>query len=495
MKLTYKDFEQVLNIGIELSTEKDRNKLLSGILEKGMEITCCDAATLYLYENEQLRFKIMKTISQEVSRGEQGEEIDMPPVRFEEGNVCAYTAIHRKIVNIPDVYHCEEFDFSGPKKYDALTGYHTQSMLVIPLENNEEELLGVLQLLNAQDKDGKVAAFDSEYEIIIRSLGSLTAIAMTNLRYLEEMKRQLHSFVEAMATAIDERTPYNGTHTRKVAEYSLLLADKINEKYKQGETTEYFDEDRKEKLELAALLHDIGKMIIPRSVMNRATRLDKDMKAVEDRFTLISCYFKIDFLAGKLSQEEYDEAIKILQEGLAFIHRIDNMGFLPDEDYDAVQKLAERYYEREDGIKLFYLTEEERICLSVRKGTLTDEMRQLMESHVVMTSKILSKVYFNKNYKMVPTWAGQHHEFLNGTGYPNHLTAENLTLEARILTVTDIYDALTSTDRPYKKPMPKEKAISILNAMAEEGKIEQYLVNWLAEAVRAQKIQKKESTI
>lgn len=483
MKLEYKDFEKILNIGIELSTEKDRNKLLSGILEKGMEITRCDAATLYLYENQQLSFKIMKTISQKVSRGEQGEEIGIPPVPFKEENVCAYTAIHRKIVNIQDVYHSEEFDFSGPKKYDALTGYHTQSMLVIPLENNEDELLGVLQLLNAQDETGKVVAFDTEYEIIIRSLGSLTAIAMTNLRYLEEMKHQLHSFVEAMATAIDERTPYNGTHTRKVAEYSLLLAGKINEKFQKGEITEYFDEDRFERLELAALLHDIGKMIIPRSVMNRATRLDKDMKAVEDRFALLSCYYKIDHLNDRITKREMEEKTKVLLDGMDLIHRIDAAGFLPDEEYAAVQELAKCYYEKENGEQIFYLTERERVCLSIRKGTLTDDMRKEMESHVVMTSKILSKVYFNKNYIEVPKWAGEHHEFLNGTGYPNHLTEKDLSIEARILTVTDIYDALTCTDRPYKKPMPREKAISILTSMADEGKVDLQLVNWLSEAL------------
>lgn len=484
MRLDYEDFAKIMNIGIELSTEKDRNKLLSGILEKGMEITGCDAATLYLYEDNQLKFKIMKTISLGISRGTHGEEItDIPPVPFKEGNVCAYTALQRKIVNIPDVYHSEEFDFSGPKRYDAMTGYRTQSMLVIPIENNEEELLGVLQMMNAQDKQGNVIPFEKEYEMVIRSLGALTAIALTNLRYLGEMKQQLHSFVEAMATAIDERTPYNGTHTRKVAEYALLLADKINEKHQEGLCEESFDDDRKEKLELAALLHDIGKMIIPRSVMNRATRLDNDMKAVEDRFEILRGYYTIDYLEGKISKEDKDIAVSYLNEAMAFIHRIDAAGFLPDEDFDKVQEIATRYYETNTGEKIYYITEDERVCLSVRKGTLTADMRMQMESHVVMTSKILSKVYFNQNYASVPKWAGQHHEFLNGTGYPEHIGATELDMESRILTITDIYDALTCADRPYKKPMPKEKAIAILHSMAQEGKIEERLVQWLDEAV------------
>ena len=483
MGFEYKDFEKIMNIGIALSTESDSNKLLAGILQKGMEITNCDGATLYLYQDGKLSFKIMKTLSLNISKGEDGAPIDMPPVPFKEGNVCAYTAIHREVVNIADVYHSDRFDFSGPKNYDAITGYRTQSMLVIPLETNDGALLGVLQMMNAKDSQGQVVAFEQEYEMVIRSLGSLTAIALTNIRLLEEMKRQLHSFVEAMATAIDERTPYNGSHTRKVAEYALLLADKINEKNLAGETQEYFDADRKEKLGLAALLHDIGKMIIPRSVMNRATRLDGDMKQLEDRFEVIKCYLRIDSLTGRISREEYLEKSREIDDSLEWIHSIDDVGFLQEEDYLRVQKLAEQTYQKESGEVIPYLTERERECLSVRKGTLTADMRSLMENHVVMTSKILSKVYFNPNYIDVPRWAGEHHEFLDGTGYPSHLSGDQLDLETRILTVTDVYDALTSRDRPYKKPMSKEKAIGILRSMAEEGKVDGRLVDWLNEAV------------
>ena len=482
--LTYDDFLKIMHIGIELTTENDKNKLLAGILQKGMEITNCDAATLYLYKENALHFKIMKTLSMGVSRGEDGEEItDMPPVPFKEDNVCAYTAIHREIVNIGDVYHSETFDFSGPKRYDALTGYRTQSMLVVPLENTEGDLLGVLQMMNAMDTQGKVIPFDEEYEMVIRALGSLTAIALTNIRYLNEMKLQLHSFVEAMATAIDQRTPYNGSHTRKVAEYALLLADKINEKAKNGEIDQVFDEDRKEKLGLAALLHDIGKMIIPLSVMNRATRLDRDKKAVEDRFALLEAYVRIDMLEGRLMKEEGESRLQEIRDALAFIDRIDAAGFLTKEDIDRVQAIAAMKYVTTEGKEIPFLTPKERTCLSVQKGTLTDEMRKIMESHVEMTSRILDKVYFNSNYMNVPKWAGQHHEFLNGTGYPAHLTADDLDLETRILTVTDIYDALTSTDRPYKKPMPREKALDILRSMAEEGKVELRLVEWLGEAL------------
>lgn len=484
MGLTVQNFKDILNVGIQLTVEKDGNKLLNTIVEKGMQITNCDASTLYLYEDDVLKFRIMRTVSQNVCRGKDGEEItDIPPVPFKEENVCAYTAIHRKVVNIEDVYNSDEFDFSGPKRYDAMTGFRTQSMLVIPVENNTGELIGVLQMMNAQDEDGNVIPFDPQYEIIIRSLGSLAAIELTNIQYVQEIKEQLHSFVEAMATAIDERTPYNGSHTRKVAEYATVLARKINEKYQLGETEEFFDDDRMERLQLAALLHDIGKMIIPRSVMNRATRLDGDMAALEDRIALLKCYYEIDYLKQKITEQEYTEKETLLDDIIEFVHRIDSVGFLQEEDFNRVQELATMYYEKQDGEKVYYITERERVCLSVRKGTLTDEDRKIMESHVTMTAKILSKVHFNKNYLDVPRWAAEHHEYLNGSGYPNHISGEQLDVETRILAIADIYDALTASDRPYKPPMPKAKACAILHSMVEEGKLEERFVDWLEEAV------------
>ena len=492
MYFTDNDFKKILNIGIRLSTEKNQNRLLTAILENAMEITHCDAGTLYLYENNCLSFKIMKTVSMGVCRGADGEFIyDMPPVPMNEQNICSYAAIHRDIVNVPDVNNSDQFDFSGPKRYDSLTGYHTRSQLVIPLENNENELIGVLQLINAMDQEGNVIPFDEQYDIIIRSLGSMAAIELTNLLHMEEMKAQLYSFVEALTMALDERTPYNASHTEHVEKYAGLLADYISEMYHQGKSTEFFDQDRKEKLQLAALLHDIGKITIPRSIMNRATRLDRDIHTVNMRFGLLKSLYEVDMLRGRISREEYEAKQAELDSELAFIHRIDGVPFLDDENYEHVCRLAEKYHQKEDGTITRYLTEQETEHLCIRKGTLSMEERKEMENHVVMTEKFLHKVRFNKNYRMIPKWAASHHEFLDGSGYPKHLTAEELDLETRILTVADIYDALTATDRPYKKPVPQEKALDILREMAGEGKIDPQLVEWLSEALAANENNKK----
>ena len=302
----------------------------------------------------------------------------------------------------------------------------------------------------------------------------------------EEIKAQLHSFVEAMATAIDERTPYNGSHTRNVAKYASILAKKIQEKTQAGECDEVFDEDRLERLQLAALLHDIGKMIVPRSVMNRATRMDKDMPILESRIELLKSYYEIDLLKGKITEDAFQEKKVLLNDIVEFVHRIDNVGFLQQEDFDRVQEIASLYYEKEDGEKVFYITGRERECLSIRKGTLSDEDRKIMESHVVMTAKILSKVRFNKSYSNVPRWAAEHHEYLDGSGYPNHIKGDELDIETRILAVADIYDALTASDRPYKPPMPKAKACAILHSMVNEGKLDGRLVDWMEEAVMSE---------
>ena len=482
--LTNKELREIVDIGIALTTEKNKNRLLEKILKKAMDVSNCDAGTLYLFTGDSLEFKIMKTLSQGVSKGENGEVIELPPVPLKEENVCAYAAIHKELINVEDVYHSERFDFSGPKRYDAMTGYRTRSMIVIPMEDSENELVGVLQLMNAQDNEGKVVSFHEDDEFVLRSMASQAAVSISNMKYMEAIKVQLHSFVSAFATAVDERTPYNGSHTRKVAVYAVILADYVNRMYRQGKCEEFFDDNRKEQLQLAAALHDIGKMIVPLSVMNKATRLDGGLEKIEERFKLLKAYYEIDFLKGKITEEVFEEKITYLDESLQFITEIDNAGFMPDEKIARVVEIAESFYELEDGSRISYLSEEEKKCLCIRKGTLTDEERSIMESHAVMTRKILDKVHFSKNYSKVKQFASTHHECLNGTGYPDHLTAEDLEMESRILAVVDVFDALTCTDRPYKKPMPKERAFAILHDMAvKEGKLEDRLVTWLEEAM------------
>ncbi len=486
-QFTNEDFLSILDIGIAVAGEKDRNKLLDMIIDKGMELTNCDAGTLYILKDEKLHFKIMKTISQGVDKGRNGEVIEIPAVPLREENICAYTAIHKKPLNIEDVYYSDEFDFSGPKNYDKMTGYRTQSMLTIPLIGLNDDVLGVLQLMNAKDKEGVVVPFEKSLEHIVFSLSSQASIAVCNMQYMDEIKDTLWSFTEAMTEAIDARTPYNASHTRNVGKYSGMLADYINELYEKGEETEYFDNDRKEQLLMGAMLHDIGKMIVPTKVMNKATRLGDNYDVVVKRLEFFRVKYEVMFLKELLTEENFNEKNDRLNNALSVIEKVDGAGFVDDELSANLEEVLTYTYQdltQENSEEIPFFTEEEKNCLRVKKGTLTSEEREIMESHVVMTERILSKVQFHSFYKDAPIFAAQHHECLNGKGYPKHITAEEIPLESRILAVADICDALLATDRPYKKPMPKEKAFFILEDMAKFGNIDGKIVGYLKNCLK-----------
>ena len=198
---------------------------------------------------------------------------------------------------------------------------------------------------------------------------------------------------------------------------------------------------------------------------------------------LLKALYEIDMLRGRITQEEYEEVIVDLESELKFIHEIDVIGYVDDKACEHIKRLSVKQHVDADGSVLPYLTEEEVTCLNIRSGTLTVRERKEMENHVVMTSRILEKVKFYKGFSMVPKWVGAHHEYMDGSGYPNHLKGDELDLETRLLTVVDIYDALVATDRPYKEPIPRKKAIAILKDMAEKGKVDLRLVEWLDEAL------------
>jgi len=281
-----------------------------------------------------------------------------------------------------------------------------------------------------------------------------------------------------MAEAIDTRTPYNANHVRNVAVYAGKIADHINELYKQGKETERFDTNRKEQLVLSALLHDLGKLVIPTKVMNKANKLEDKLADIENRFERILLKYKICLLEGKISEEEFEAKSVQLNEIIRLVQEVNFSGFLSDEKAEELKSVFEFTY-RQDEEVIPYFTKEEQEALLIRKGTLTEKEREIMESHVEVTERILSKVHFHANFSEAARFAVEHHECLNGMGYPKKLTGEQLALESRILAVADICDALLATDRPYKKPLPREKAFAILYDMANGGRIDKKVVEYL----------------
>ena len=227
--MTDEKIQRILNLGIAFSKERSKERLLDRILEAAMDLTGCDGGTLYTNNGSELEFNIMITRSQGIHQGSEGDAINMPPVPLTRSNVCAFSALERRLINIPNVYECAEYDFSGPKKYDAMTGYHTRSLLVVPMEDDKENVIGVVELINAMDGEGNIIPFPEMDEKILHSLGSQAAICLVNISYSHQIQHMLNSFVQVMTTAIDERTPYNANHTKTMVQYAGRFIDWLND--------------------------------------------------------------------------------------------------------------------------------------------------------------------------------------------------------------------------------------------------------------------------
>ncbi len=471
--------KKVLEVGVLLSAERDPNRLLDRILSCVMELARCDGGTLYFLEGDALRFKIMRTNSLGTHSGGDGRDPDLPPVKLRRENVCALSLLEDRTVRIRDVYNDPSCDFSGPIAYDALTGYHTQSMLVVPLRGREGERIGVLQLINALDEAGNVCAFSEEMALVLESVASQAAVTIQNVRYIREIRELFRSFVRVMSAAIDERSPYNANHSRRMAECGGRFIDFLNAQADAEGRERPFSPARREELLMSILLHDIGKLTTPLEVMDKAERLSPLQQAeIRHRLEAIRLQGKIDCLEGRISRETLDALEAETRETERTIGQMGTAGYLSDGQLSWLAAVRERTYLDENGQERPWLTEEEYAMLSIRKGTLSPEERKVMENHVVVTDKLLSQIKFPAELSHVRPWAAAHHELLNGSGYPGHLTGEAIPTEVRILTILDIFDALVADDRPYKPGMPVEKALSILESMAKrEGKLDPYLTD------------------
>lgn len=480
--------EKILEIGIQLAAEHDYDKLLSAIIDCAMELTDCDGGTLYLYEDDQLKFSIMKNQSMGINRNRMGGA-QYPPVPMDEKSVCAYAAIHRQLLNIDDAYDCDEFDFSGPREYDKLTGYRTKSILVFPLVNHQDKLVGVVQLINALDEQGQVIPFEEECEKVVKSLGSQAAVAVSNMRFVQEIEQLIVSISQVFTDAIDARIPYNYYHSRNVHMYVRIMIDHINRLHILGRTDHFFGAAEREELLMAALMHDIGKLVIPNEIINKETRLSHRLEPVKEHFAHLIALFYIDYLEGRIDREKWAEVKDCLEDAKNRVDELNSKDALTDEDVAYVKRLAARTYTDARGEVIPFLASEDKECLTIRTGNLNHAEREMIRSHVEYTVRYLQKMKFDSRYPHSIEWAGAHHEFLDGSGYPNGLKGDQIPFEARILAVVDVFEALTSPDRPYKKPMDQEKAVEVLNRMADEGKIDREVLNLFLEALEENKEQ------
>ena len=364
-------------------------------------------------------------------------------------------------------------------------------MLVIPMRNHEGDIIGVLQLLNAKDVDtGEVVAFSSDYVGLVASLASQAAVALTNAQLVQDLKNLLYSFIKSIAAAIDEKSPYTAGHIERVVKLTTMIAEEVNscDSGLLGDIN--FSEDEMEELKLAAWMHDVGKITTPEYVVDKRTKLETIHDRVEliaARFDMIEYIMKSNHLEKKLHavllgekdpkvQEEMDlhfeQSVAQLREDKEFVAKCNvPKEYMDDEKIKKIAEIASKKYEVEGKVH-YYLTSDEAANLSIRKGSLTAKERHLIENHALVTKKMLSELPFPKKLARVPEFASGHHEKLDGSGYPSGLTAKQLSIQARIMVIADIFEALTAKDRPYKEPMGLSQALKILEFMKKDGHID-----------------------
>jgi HD-GYP domain-containing protein (c-di-GMP phosphodiesterase class II) len=491
--------EQLNAIGASLSAERDINRLLESILVAAKTITRADGGTLYrVAEDRTLRFEIVRTTSLHYYLGgTTGAPVPFYPIHLEgkdgkpnHNMVAAYAALTGKTVNIPDAYVAEGFDFSGTRNFDKKTGYRSKSFLTVPMKNHENEIIGVLQLINAQGPGGEIMAFSASDQRLAESLASQAAIALTNRMLINQLEELFESFINLMNTAIDEKSPYTGGHCQRVPQLTMMLAEAVNET-QEGPLSAFTmsDKDRYE-LKIAGLLHDCGKVTTPVHVVDKATKLE----AIFDRIHLIDTRFEvlkrdaeIELLKEKAllvahgaKRAEHDaadarhrERLRRLDDDRAFL-RACNIGgeAMREADIERVRTIARYRWTDISGHEANFLSEDELKNLTIRAGTLTPEERQVINHHIVATIKMLEALPWPRHLKNVPEYAGGHHERMDGKGYPKGLTREQMSVQARVMGIADIFEALTAKDRPYKKGKTLSESLEILGKFRLNGHID-----------------------
>ena len=499
-----KQVGNLANIGLALSKEKNMSKLLEMILIEAKRIANSDGGTLYMMtDDNRLRFEIMMTDSLNFHMGgTSGKDIPFYPVKLydEKGEpnksmIAAYVGLTGETVNIPDAYKAKGFDFSGTKMFDEKTGYHSQSFLTVPLKNHEDEIIGVLQLLNAQNQNSKkIIAFTSDIQDMVEALASQAAVAITNKNLIKDLEALFESFIKLIASAIDAKSPYTGGHCARVPEITMLLAKAVQDTLDGPFAEISFTDKEMYELKIAAWLHDCGKVATPEFVVDKSTKLETiydRVNEVETRFValrrdeqikLLKRELKIERDDSLLKQEKiikikmlkskYSKKLQELKSDLEFIKE-SNIGgeFMSGDKKDRVHNISNYSWKPNGKIENF-LSEDEVYNLTIPRGTLTAEERKVINDHIVVTINMLEELPYPKHLRNVPEFAGGHHEKLDGTGYPKGLTKDEMSVQARIMAIADIFEALTAKDRPYKKGKTLSQAMRILGFMKNDAHID-----------------------
>lgn len=475
-------------IGIALSAERNHQRLLHLILASARELTEADAGTLYLINQERtaLDFALVQNASLGIDINCQAETdstaptFPSVPLWLSTGAenthmVSAQAALSGKTVRIDDAYSNTDYDFSGTRAFDQRTGYRSQSFLTVPLRNHENDIIGVLQLLNKTTREGVGVFTDSDQELA-ESLASQGAVALTNQGLVTELHTLFNSFTQVIAAAIDAKSPSTGAHCRRVPDATMMLAKAASGANFPGLEGFILTPEDEYELSVASWLHDCGKIITPHHVMEKPTKLETVRDGINDvcqRLSLVAKEQHIAQLQGTITANELANTLAQLQAAEAFLRKINIGGeYLSDEDVARVEQLAAMQWQDLHGQWQPLLTAAEVENLSIRRGTLNASERKIMEDHMVHTVTMLEQLPFPKHLQRVPEYACGHHEKMDGTGYPKGLRKEQMSIPARMMGVADVFEALTAHERPYKKPMPLSQALSIMNNMAANNHLD-----------------------
>jgi HD-GYP domain-containing protein (c-di-GMP phosphodiesterase class II) len=488
--------ERLISIGIELSSQRDLGELLNRILEAAQLLTNADGGTLYLIRKQQLEFAIIRNKTLGIHQGGRGGDTlahNPIPLYLPDGSsnlstVSASAALSGRTINIADAYDVSEFDFSGTRRFDELNGYQSRSFLTVPMKDHEDRVIGVLQLINAEDTaNGAIIPFDRDDQYLVESLASQAAVVLTNRQLIERLEELFVSFIKVISNALDEKSPYTHGHCLRVPEITMLLADAAH-RTEQGPLKDFhLDAKDRHELEIAALMHDCGKITTPVHVVDKATKLETIFDRVhllDTRFEVLKRDARIRMLEARLNEPEKADAVALQVEYERYCGELDvareflrqaNIGgeFMSPEKQARVHAIGNDYqWVNPAGDSVALLSEEEADKLCIAKGTLSTEERDIINYHIVSTIKMLEALPWPRHLRNVPEFAGGHHERMDGKGYPKGLTRGQMSVQARIMGIADIFEALTASDRPYKPGMSLSRSLAILGRMKLDNHID-----------------------